>query len=242
MTGSDIPNTPDIPAILDALDFDRVTPPGMLPVVAQHYLTGEILMLGYATREAIQRSVDTGLLTFHSRSRDALWTKGETSGNTLRVVSLHADCDGDAILARVHPAGPTCHTGARSCFDSAAPADAPARVAAPAAAPTLRRLADTLAARRDSDASSSYTARLLADRNLRLKKLGEEAAELAVACADEDVERVKEEAADVVYHTLVAALAVGVELEDVLAVLEARSGTPSPGYSTSGGRGRTTSR
>ncbi len=214
-----------------ALDFAKMD--GLIPVIAQHWLTGEVLMLGYASPDALDASLETGRLTFHSRSRDALWTKGETSGNTLRVVSLAGDCDGDAVLARVDPAGPTCHTGARSCFG---------------AAPTLRGLADVLEARAasheargtsreprgtrssggeseigaESAAASSYTIRLLRDRNLRLKKLGEEAAELAVACADGDVERVREEAADVIYHTLVAALAVGVRVEDVLAVLEGR--------------------
>lgn len=191
-----------------ALDFAKGG--GSVPVVAQHHLTGEVLMLGYATPEALEATLHTGRLTFHSRSRDALWTKGETSGNTLRVVSLHADCDADAVLARVEPAGPTCHTGAWSCFDGAAP--------------TLPALAATLESRRDADPDTSYTARLLADRNLRLKKLGEEATELAVACADEDVERVRDEAADVVYHALVAALAAGVSAEEVLAALDERRG------------------
>ena len=194
---------------LATLDFEKGD--GMVPVVAQHWLNGEVLMLGFTTEAALDTSLETGQLTFHSRSRDALWTKGETSGNTLRVVSLHADCDGDAIVARVDPAGPTCHTGARSCFS---------------APPTLRGLADTLAARNEAagsaDASSSYTVRLLRDRNLRLKKLGEESAELALACADGDGERVKEEAADVVYHVLVAALAAGVDADEILEALEAR--------------------
>lgn len=191
--------------LLDALDFDKGG--GLVPVIAQHHLTGEVLMLGYATRNALERSLESERLTFHSRSRDVVWTKGETSGNTLRVVSLYADCDGDAVLAHVDPAGPTCHTGARSCFD---------------APPTLRALADTLTSRRRASPDSSYTARLLTDRNHRLKKLGEEAAELVVACADDDAVRVREEAADVVYHTLVAAMAAGVELEDVLATLADR--------------------
>ncbi|MFW6205897.1 MAG: bifunctional phosphoribosyl-AMP cyclohydrolase/phosphoribosyl-ATP diphosphatase HisIE [Gemmatimonadota bacterium] len=203
---------------VDRLDFEKGG--GLVPVIAQHWLTGEVLMLGYATKEALDTSLETGQLTFHSRSRDALWTKGETSGNTLRVVSLHGDCDGDAVLARVHPAGPTCHTGSRSCFS---------------APPTLRGLADTLEDRRAAmdaragdratrpdPSSSSYTVRLLGDRNLRLKKLGEEATELALACADGDAERVREEAADVVYHTLVAALAAGVDVDGILEALEAR--------------------
>ena len=167
----------------------------LIPIIAQHHLTGEVLMLGYGTEASLARTGETGRLTFHSRSRDQLWTKGETSGNWLHVVSLHRDCDGDAILARVAPEGPTCHTGARSCFS---------------APPTLRALADTLEARLSAPPTESYTARLLNDRNLRLKKLGEEATELAVACADGDAERVKEEAADVIYHTLVAAQAAGV--------------------------------
>ena len=93
-----------------------MTPERLTPLIAQHALTGEVLMLGWATPEALARTEETGLLTFHSRSRNALWTKGDTSGNVLRVVSLHHHCDDDALLARVLPAGPTCHTGQRTCF------------------------------------------------------------------------------------------------------------------------------
>jgi phosphoribosyl-AMP cyclohydrolase / phosphoribosyl-ATP pyrophosphohydrolase len=192
---------------LDRLDFDKVG--GLVPVVAQHHRTGQVLMLGYADRAALEASLDTGLLTFRSRSRDAQWTKGETSGNVLRVVALEADCDHDAVLAMVDPAGPTCHTGERSCFGTP---------------PTLQALADTLAARRGADPSTSYTARLLADRNHRLKKLGEEAVELAVACADGDRDRITDEAADLLYHTLVACLAEDVDLDKVLEALQSRAG------------------
>lgn len=191
---------------LDRLDFDKGD--GLIPVIAQHHRTGEVLMLGYADRAALERSLETGLLTFLSRSRGALWTKGETSGNVLRMVSLAHDCDHDAVLALVDPTGPTCHTGDRSCFGPA---------------PTLAVLAETLERRRDADPTESYTARLLADRNLRLKKLGEEAVELAVACADGDAARITDEAADIFYHTLVACMAEGVGLDDVLAALEARA-------------------
>lgn len=187
------------------LDFDKAN--GLLPVIAQDHVTGEVLMLGYGSRESLEATLRSGNLTFHSRSRDTLWMKGETSGHRLEVVSLHADCDRDAVLARVRRLGPTCHTGRRSCFD---------------AAPTLRALGDSLEARRGDDPAASYTARLLADRNLRLKKLGEEAAELVVACADTNAERVREEAADVIYHTLVAALAEGVSVDQVLETLERR--------------------
>jgi phosphoribosyl-AMP cyclohydrolase / phosphoribosyl-ATP pyrophosphohydrolase len=187
------------------LDFQKGG--GLVPVIAQHHLTGEVLMLGYADRDAVERSLDTGLLTFHSRTRGRSWTKGETSGNVLRVVALHADCDGDTILALVDPAGPTCHTGRTSCF---------------AAPPTLPALARTLDDRRRAQPEESYTARLLGDRNHRLKKLGEEAVELALACVDGNGERVREEAADLVYHILVACLAEGVTLEGVLDALDRR--------------------
>ncbi len=208
---------------VDALDFGK----GLIPVVAQHDLTGDVLMVGYADRDAVERTLATGLLTFHSRSRGVRWTKGETSGNTLAVRSLHADCDGDAILARVRPRGPTCHTGARSCFDAPAVGETASQVAAaaepdPGPRPVLAALAERIADRRAARAEESYTARLLSDRNLRLKKLGEEATELAVACADEDSSRVAEETADLFYHALVAARAAGVDLDAVLEVLDAR--------------------
>jgi phosphoribosyl-AMP cyclohydrolase / phosphoribosyl-ATP pyrophosphohydrolase len=191
---------------LDRIDFEKGG--GLVPVIAQHHRTGTVLMLGYADRSALEQTVRTGLLTFFSRSRGARWTKGETSGNTLSVVRLDADCDGDTVLALVEPAGPTCHTGAEACF--------PAR-------PTLPALADTIARRRDADPEASYTARLLADRNHRLKKLGEEAVELAVACADGDADRVREEAGDLLYHLVVACAAEGVSLDDVLQALDRRA-------------------
>jgi phosphoribosyl-ATP pyrophosphohydrolase/phosphoribosyl-AMP cyclohydrolase len=154
---------------------------------------------------------------FRSRSR-GLWHKGATSGNTQRVVSLEADCDVDAVLARVIPAGPACHTGATSCFRATA-----------LRADAIAELDATIAARLtlspstpDGGERPSYTRRLGADRNLRLKKLGEECAELVVACADGDRARAIEEAADVVYHTLVALRSVGASLDDVRVALASR--------------------
>jgi phosphoribosyl-ATP pyrophosphohydrolase/phosphoribosyl-AMP cyclohydrolase len=195
-------------ADITRLDFERAG--GLLPVVAQHAATGEVLMLAYADAEALRRTIKDGRMWYYSRSRSEYWRKGETSGNELRVESLHADCDADAVLALVLPAGPACHTGARSCFG---------------AAPTLLDLSDVISARASSDPvqDGSYTVKLLSDKNLRLKKLGEESIELALACADEDGERAAEEAADVVYHTLVACRAVGVGLDDVLEVLRRRA-------------------
>jgi len=200
---------------LDALHFEKGQ--GLVTVIAQDSRTGAVLMVAYADREALERTLETGEMHYRSRTR-GLWHKGATSGNTQRVVSLAADCDGDAVLARVVPAGPACHTGSVSCFgDDALRAD------------TLSSLDATIAARQRSDsdgAEQSYTRRLLVDRNLRLKKLGEEAAELVTACADGDASRAAEEAADLVYHAIVALRAAGASLDDVRAVLAARAGRP----------------
>jgi phosphoribosyl-ATP pyrophosphohydrolase/phosphoribosyl-AMP cyclohydrolase len=208
---------------LDALDFAKHT--GLVPVVAQDAADGRVLMVAYATREALEKSLSTGLMHFWSRSRSALWQKGETSGNVLRVVSLHADCDGDTVLARVAPTGPACHTGEATCFGAYA---APLGVAADAPAPHtaardgLAALDATLAARQAERPEGSYTVRLMDDENLRLKKLGEETAELVTALARNDGERIPEEAADLLYHLLAALRGAGVPLADVMAALEAR--------------------
>ena len=194
---------------LDQLDFTKSG--GLVTVVAQDSLTGVLLMVAHANREALERTIATGEMHYESRTR-GLWHKGGTSGNVQRVVSLSADCDGDAVLARVVSAGPACHTGARSCFgDLAMRPDALATMDAV--------IADRALA---ADATTSYTRRLLDDRNLRLKKIGEETAELVTACADGDVERAREEMADLVYHALVALRAVGGTLDDVQRVLAER--------------------
>jgi phosphoribosyl-ATP pyrophosphohydrolase/phosphoribosyl-AMP cyclohydrolase len=198
---------------LTTLNFDKNN--GLVTVVAQDAQTGAVLMVAHADREALERTIETGEMHYRSRSR-GLWHKGATSGNTQHVVSLTADCDGDSVLARLRPAGPACHTGAVSCFgDDALAADA------------LSILDRTIAARvaastPDITKPTSYTRRLLADRNLRLKKLGEEAAELVAACADGDRDRAVEEGMDLVYHTLVALHALGATLDDVRSVATAR--------------------
>ncbi|MBL9025713.1 MAG: bifunctional phosphoribosyl-AMP cyclohydrolase/phosphoribosyl-ATP diphosphatase HisIE [Myxococcales bacterium] len=196
---------------IETIDFEKGN--GLVSVVAQGASTGAVLMVAFANREAIERTLATGELHFFSRRR-GLWKKGETSGNVMRVVDLSADCDSDAILARVEPAGPACHTGQVTCFGDP-PLDA------------LRALDATIAARaaapEDGAARPSYTRRLLADRNLRLKKIGEEASELVVALADGDQARAAEEAADVVYHVMVALRAAGIGFDEVRKVLEARA-------------------
>jgi len=199
---------------LDTLDFSRSG--GLVTVVAQEAETEVVLMVAHAGRQALALSQSSGEMHYTSRTR-GLWHKGATSGNVQRVVSLTADCDADAVLARVRPAGPACHTGAVSCFrELALGADA------------LGVLDQTIAARlaAPSAETQSYTAKLLANRNLRLKKLGEEAVELAVACVDNDATAVADEGADLLYHALVALRAAGVSLDDVRQVLARRVGAP----------------
>ncbi|MSR20519.1 MAG: bifunctional phosphoribosyl-AMP cyclohydrolase/phosphoribosyl-ATP diphosphatase HisIE [Gemmatimonadetes bacterium] len=196
---------------LDALDFDRSG--GLLPVVVQDAATGEALMLAFANRAALEKTLETGQMHFWSRSRNELWRKGETSGNTLALVSLHTDCDSDTVLARVTPAGPTCHTGERSCFGDGADV----------AVAALARLDRTLATRERDRPEGSYTVRLLDDPNLRLKKLGEETAELIAALATRDSKRAVEEAADLVYHVLVALRATGVDVSALLEEMDRRA-------------------
>lgn len=220
---------------LDSLDFAKGN--GVVTVVAVDAVSGAVLMVAHADREALERSLATGQMHYRSRSR-GLWHKGASSGNVQHVVSLTRDCDGDALLARVRPAGPACHTGARTCFGERAPGGAlvtldetialRSRLASGGPPPnhegtSAHDHSPHRSAPRDSKPPPSYTHRLLADRNLRLKKLAEEAGELAVACADGDRLRATEEAADLFYHTLVALRALGVSLDDVARALDART-------------------
>ena len=209
---------------LDALDFRRGA--GLVTVATQDVHTGQLLMVAHADREALEHTLATGEMHYHSRRR-GLWHKGATSGNRQHVVSLTPDCDGDAVLALVEQIGVACHNGTRSCFvvDDGPESWSP-EPSSNGSGDVLPRLDATIAARAEAGGAitrSSYTARLLADRNLRLKKLGEEAAELVTACADGDRERATEEAADLLYHTLVALRAVGASLEDVERVLARRA-------------------
>ena len=192
------------------LDFDKGG--GRVTVVTRDARTGAILMVAHADREAVARTEASGEMHYTSRTR-GLWRKGETSGNVQRVVRLTADCDRDAVLADVVPAGPACHTGTVSCF-GAVGEDGSA----------LARLDRVVQERAASPDGGGYTRKLLADRNLRLNKLGEEMAELVTACADGDPARATEEAADVLYHLTVALRALGVGLGEVEARLDARRG------------------
>jgi len=195
-------------------DLDEVrfqAPDDLVPVIAQDALSGRVLMLAYANREALQRTLETRWLHFWSRARKALWKKGATSGNVLEVQALWLDCDGDTVLAQVTPAGPVCHTGEGTCFGDTSPAG------------LLDQLWGRLEDRQSAPPGESYTAALLQDENLRLKKLGEETTELVVALARRAGPEIDQEAADLLYHTMVALLASGRSFEDVLRVLAGRA-------------------
>ena len=184
---------------------------GLVPVVAQSALGGEVLMVGYADREALEQTRLTGQAHYHSRSRGVLWKKGETSGHTQAVQDVRVDCDGDAVLYVVRQHGPACHTGAPTCFGE----------------PTgglLARLARTLAERARTRPTGSYTAQLL-DAGVAevARKVGEEAVETVVAATAEDDARLASEAADLLYHLLVLLEARQVPFHRVLAELDARA-------------------
>jgi phosphoribosyl-ATP pyrophosphohydrolase/phosphoribosyl-AMP cyclohydrolase len=188
---------------------------GLVPVVVQDWRTGEVLTLAYANAEAVQRTRETGELHLWSRSRQELWHKGATSGNVQRVRALRMDCDGDAVLALVEPAGPACHTGERTCFhhgDTEQPAPHEAL-------PSLER---TLADRKRERPAGSYTVELLDDPPHIGEKVEEEAEEVARAAREEPDDRVDEESADVLFHLTVLLHSRGRTLGDAQEVLNGR--------------------
>ena len=195
----------------DTLDWAKMD--GLVPAIAQDAATGEVRMLGYCNRAALEATLATRVVTFFSRSRSALWIKGETSGNRLELVDARADCDSDAILLLVRPIGPTCHTGTDSCFGDAGPPGAG----------FVATLAQTIADRAAADPADSYTARLLAQGIKRIaQKVGEEGVETALAAVTGDSAELESEAADLVYHLLVLLEVSGSSLEQVVAELRRR--------------------
>jgi phosphoribosyl-ATP pyrophosphohydrolase/phosphoribosyl-AMP cyclohydrolase len=186
---------------------------GLVPVVVQDRASGDVLMVAWANAEAVERTAATGYAHFWSRSRQALWRKGETSGNGLRVVDARADCDKDTLLLVVDPEGPACHEGTRTCFG-----DGPT-----SAAGVLEELSRVVASRAGEAPEGSYTARLLAKgQDAVLKKIGEEATEVVLAAKSESDERLAEEAADLLYHLTVALHQRQVPLARVMDVLRRR--------------------
>jgi phosphoribosyl-ATP pyrophosphohydrolase/phosphoribosyl-AMP cyclohydrolase len=194
---------------LDSLKFDAA---GLITTVVQHAHSGEVLMVAWMNRDALALTLQRHRLVFWSRSRQKLWEKGETSGHVLQLVSLAADCDHDTLLARALPAGPVCHTGSATCFGEA-----------DSGVGFLARLQHIIAERASESTESSYTARLLAAGTQRMaQKVGEEGVELALAATTDDRNKIIDEAADLLYHTLVLLRAKGLDLEDVTARLAER--------------------
>jgi phosphoribosyl-ATP pyrophosphohydrolase/phosphoribosyl-AMP cyclohydrolase len=198
---------------------------GLVTVVVQDRLTGDVRMVAHATTEAVAKTLETGKATFWSRSRGELWEKGQTSGNALAVRRVLVDCDADCLIYEADPHGPTCHTGAPSCFFQVLDKDAHLAQRAEQPQTVLARLEETLEARKASGAGESYTKTLYEKGPVAIgAKVREEASELAAALEKESNARVVEEAADVVYHVMVGLRHRGIEWRDVLGVLDARAG------------------
>lgn len=201
-------------ADIDALDFDKGG--GLLPAMVQHATTGAALMLGYMSREAVRATLERGRVVFFSRSRQRLWEKGETSGHFLELRELHADCDCDALLVSAVPHGPVCHTGARTCFGSAAPTAAQQLA-------FLMELESVIEQRITAATTDSYTAHLIAQGPRRIaQKVGEEGLEVALAAVAQSDGEVLAESADLLFHLLVLLRSRGLSLAAVVAELRSR--------------------
>jgi len=196
---------------LDQLAWDKMD--NLLPATVQDAVTGKVLMQGYMNQDALQATLTSKKVTFFSRSKQRLWQKGEESGNTLNLVEIGADCDNDSLLVLANPVGPTCHTGAESCWFDNNTADFT----------FIADLERVLAGRKDADPGSSYTASLYAKGIKRIaQKVGEEGVETALAATVHDKEELKNEAADLVYHLMVLLQASDMSMSDVVAVLKER--------------------
>jgi phosphoribosyl-ATP pyrophosphohydrolase/phosphoribosyl-AMP cyclohydrolase len=207
------------------MDFSKVCfdDQGLIPVIVQNSSSKEVLMLAYANRQALEETEKTGEMYFWSRSRQKLWHKGETSGNTMRVAGLSLDCDGDTILAEVEPAGPACHTGARTCFFRSLLENTIYSAPHKYTVHFLEKLWVYLTERQHHDPSESYTAQLIQSGKKRTaQKVGEEGVETALAIAAGDTEEVIYEAADLIYHLMVGLLSAHVSFWDVVEELKRR--------------------
>lgn len=196
--------------LTEQLDWQKTD--GLMPVIIQHAVSGEVLMLGYMNPEALAKTEETGKVTFYSRTKQRLWTKGETSGHFLNVVKIAPDCDNDTLLILVNPIGPTCHKGTSSCFGDTTHQWQ-----------FLYQLEQLLAERKTADPESSYTAKLYASGTKRIaQKVGEEGVETALAATVHDQFELKNEASDLVYHLLVLLQDQGLDLTAVIENLRER--------------------
>ena len=194
------------------IDFSKNTD-GLIPAVIQDAETGKVLMLGYMNEEAYEKTVRENIVTFYSRSKQRLWTKGETSNNFLHVKEMLVDCDGDTLLIKVHPAGPTCHTGADTCFDEVNQGKGL----------FLNYLQRIIHDRKENPTDKSYTSSLFRKGvNKIAQKVGEEAVELVIEAKDDNADLFKGEAADLLYHYLILLEQKNIDLDEVIAVLQQR--------------------
>ena len=185
----------------------------LIPCTVQNAVSGKVLMQGFMNQEALDKTLETNLVTFFSRSKQRLWTKGEESGNNLGLVEITSDCDDDSLLALVNPIGPTCHKGTETCWDDSQSANIS----------FIAELEDVIASRKGADPDSSYTAHLYSKGIKRIaQKVGEEGVETALAATVKDVEELKNESADLLYHLIVLLQASDLNLSDVIKVLKQR--------------------
>ncbi len=196
---------------IEQLAWDKMDQ--LLPAIVQDAVSGKVLMQGYMNKDAVLKTLDTGNVTFFSRSKQRLWTKGESSGHTLVLSSINSDCDDDSILVLANPNGPTCHTGAETCWLDVDCADYS----------FIAQLEQLIADRKDADPDSSYTAKLYASGIKRIaQKVGEEGVETALAATVQDHDELKNEAADLMYHLMVLLQASDMTMSDVVSVLRQR--------------------
>ncbi|MGF1843274.1 bifunctional phosphoribosyl-AMP cyclohydrolase/phosphoribosyl-ATP diphosphatase HisIE [Vibrio clamense] len=203
----------DVALLSDRIDWEKVG--GLVPAIVQDFTSSQVLMMGYMNTEALAKTGQTGQVTFFSRTKERLWTKGETSGNVLQLKNISLDCDNDTLLVKVSPIGPTCHTGTTTCWDSDKQEESQMV--------WLHQLEQLLVARKDADPDSSYTASLYARGTKRIsQKVGEEGVEVALAATSGDKAELVCESADLIYHLLVLLQDQGLSMNDVINKLKER--------------------
>ncbi|WP_435248994.1 bifunctional phosphoribosyl-AMP cyclohydrolase/phosphoribosyl-ATP diphosphatase HisIE [Vibrio sp. nBUS_14] len=203
----------EIGALSERINWEKVG--GLVPAIVQDYQSSQVLMMGYMNPAALEKTGETGQVTFFSRTKERLWTKGETSGNVLQLQNIALDCDNDTLLVKVNPIGPTCHTGTTTCWDGDKQQESQMV--------WLHQLEQLLAARKDADPESSYTASLYARGTKRIsQKVGEEGVEVALAATSGDKAELVCESADLIYHLMVLLQDQGLSMNDVVNKLKER--------------------
>ncbi|EHK9574953.1 bifunctional phosphoribosyl-AMP cyclohydrolase/phosphoribosyl-ATP diphosphatase HisIE [Vibrio parahaemolyticus] len=203
----------EVSSLSERINWEKVD--GLVPAIVQDFQSSQVLMMGYMNQDALAKTGETGQVTFFSRTKERLWTKGETSGNVLQLVNISLDCDNDTLLVRVNPIGPTCHTGTTTCWDGDAQEESQMV--------WLHQLEQLLAARKSADPDSSYTASLYARGTKRIsQKVGEEGVEVALAATSDDKAELVCESADLIYHLLVLLQDQGLSMNDVVNKLKER--------------------